>query len=527
MLQLSKIDVIFKSLRDIVVIVDNDMIIMDMNQAACDFFGWTSSDVKGKSITFLLPGHPLKPTDNTVTLTARLKSHVDTPVVIQSMRDPHATIIGWVILPVILPRIFDFNVHMNLRAALTPKLSVDDLDFRGRRVFLRVDFNVPFNKATKEIRDDSRMRAAMPTINKIVQDGGRVIVASHLGRPKKPNDEFSMRRILPRFEELVGKRVKFCPTLEDARDIVNDMKNGQVALLENLRFFPGESGKSQMLRQKMSEQLASFTDIYVCDAFGTVHRMTASMTGLPRVLGTGVTGYLIEREIRAINMAMRNPQKPLLCVVGGGKVSEKIVVLSKIIQLAQTIIVGGAMAYTFLEAMGHKLGNSKVERRVSEKGRELDLHAVARELLDMAKARKVQVILPVDHRCAKKFQNEEPFITEGVDIPNGYMGLDIGPKTAQLCCDAVSRARTLIWNGPVGVFEFSNFSAGTSAIAEAIKKNKHLVSVVGGGETAAATKRYKDCITHTSTGGGAFLRLLEGKTLPGLICLTPRAQPKL
>ncbi|KEG15488.1 putative PAS-domain containing phosphoglycerate kinase [Trypanosoma grayi] len=527
MLQQSRIDMIFKSLRDIVVIGDNDMVIVDMNRAACDFFGWKVGEVQGKSITFLIPNHPLDVQDNTVTLIARLRNSVDIPVVIQSTRDPHATMVGWTILPIILPRVFDFGVHMNLRAALTPKLSVDDLDFAGRRVFVRVDFNVPFDKATKAIRDDSRIRAAIPTITKIVRDGGRVIVGSHLGRPKKPSEHLSLKRILSRFEELLGQKVVFCPTLEEAPALVEKLKNGRVMMLENLRFFPGEDATSTAARNRMALKLASFSDIYVCDAFGTVHRMTASMTGLPRVLGAGVTGYLIDREIKAINMVMRNPTQPVLCIVGGAKVSDKINVLSSIMKFAQTIIIGGAMAYTFLEARGHSCGKSKVERTARDKGRDLDLHAIARELMDLAKARRVQMILPVDHNCAKSFANEEPFITGGADIPDVYMALDFGPKTNEICSKAVADARTLIWNGPVGVFEFPNFATGTTAIAEAIRQNKQLVSIVGGGETAAATQRYQESITHTSTGGGAFLELLEGKALPGLICLTAQAAPKL
>ncbi|EAN97117.1 PAS-domain containing phosphoglycerate kinase, putative [Trypanosoma cruzi] len=527
MLQHSKIDMIFKSLRDVVVVGDNDMVILDMNRSACDFFGWSVEEVRGKSITFLIPKYPLDVSDGTVTLVARLKNSVDIPVVIQSTRDPHASMVGWTILPIILPRVFDFGVHMNLRAALTPKLSVDDLDFQSRRVFVRVDFNVPFDKATQNIRDDSRIRASIPTIMKIVRDGGRVIVASHLGRPKKPDDRHSLKRILPRFEELLGKKVVFCPSLEEAPRIVNAMKNGEIMLLENLRFFPGEDATHTVERNRMALKLASFIDIYVCDAFGTVHRMTASMTGLPRILGAGVTGYLIDREIRAISMAMHNPTLPLLCIVGGAKVSDKITVLSSIMNFAQTIIIGGAMAYTFLEAQGHSCGNSRVERTAREKGRDLDLHAIARELIDRARAKKVRIILPVDHNCAKSFSNEVPFTTSGADIPDGYMALDFGPKTNAICSKAVAECRTLLWNGPVGVFEFSNFATGTVSLAEAIQRNDRLVSIVGGGETAAATKRYKSSITHTSTGGGAFLELLQGKALPGLICLTAQAEPRL
>lgn len=523
----SKILMIFKSLRDIVVIGDNDMVITDMNGPAAKFFGWSVDDVRGKSITFLVPTHPLDVQDNTVTLMARLANSTDVPVVIQTTRDPHATMVAWTVLPINLPRVYEFGVHMNIRAALTPKLSVSDLNFRNRIVFLRVDFNVPFDRETGAIRDDSRIRAAVPTIMKIMNDGGRVVIGSHLGRPKAPNEKQSLRRILPRLQEVLGKDVLFCPDCANAKPEVMKMKNGDVMLLENLRFNKGEDSKQAAERNKLAVALASFSDIFVCDAFGTVHRMTASMTGVPRVLGAGVTGYLIEKEINAISMVMRDPAQPLVAIVGGAKVSDKINVLASIFNFAHTVVIGGAMAYTFLESQGHTVGRSKVERVVREKGREVDLHNTARDLLDLAKARKVHIILPVDHSCAKKFGDAEPFVTNNADIPSEYMGLDYGPKTIALAERAVADARTLIWNGPVGVFEFPHFATGTKAIAEAVKANKQLVSIVGGGETAAATAAYREFITHVSTGGGAFLELLEGRALPGLVCLTARATPKL
>lgn len=518
---------IFKSLRDIVVIGDNDMVVTDMNASAISFFGWNVDDVRGKSITFLVPTHPLDVQDNTVTLMAHLANATDVPVVIQTTRDPHATMVAWTILPIQLPRVYEFGVHMNIRAALTPKLSVSDLDFRQRRVFVRVDFNVPFDNTTGAIRDDSRISAAVPTIRKIIDDGGKVIIGSHLGRPKAPNEKESLRRILPRLRELLGCPVEFCTDVAKAGDVVASMQPKSVLLLENLRFFKGEDSKNTTERNRLSSVIASFSDIFVCDAFGTVHRMTASMTGVPRVLGAGVTGFLIEKEIRAISMVMRNPAQPVVAVVGGAKVSDKINVLASICSFAHTVIIGGAMAYTFLEAQGHTVGSSKVERVVKDKGREIDLHSTARELLELAKARKVRIILPVDHSCATSFANEEPFVTKNANIPSSHMGLDFGPKSIELVREAVLEARTLIWNGPIGVFEFSNYAKGTMAVAEAIRQNKRLVSIVGGGETAAATKAYHDCITHVSTGGGAFLELLEGRALPGLICLTARAAPKL
>ncbi|KAG5498841.1 hypothetical protein JKF63_03130 [Porcisia hertigi] len=527
MYQESKISLIFRSLRDMVVIGDNDMVITDMNDPAASFFGWTADDVKGKSITFLVPTHPLDVQDNTVTLMARLANSTDVPVVIQTTRDPHATMVAWTILPVRLPCVYEFGVHMNIRAALTPKLSISDLNFKDRTVFLRVDFNVPFDRESGAIRDDSRIRAAVPTIRKIVEDGGRVVIGSHLGRPKKPNEKQSLKRILPRLQEVLEKEVSFCLDAFKAAEVVKKMKNGDVMLLENLRFFKGEDSKEAAERNKLASALASFSDIFVCDAFGTVHRMTASMTGIPRLLGAGVTGFLIEKEIKAISMVMRNPAQPLVAVVGGSKVSDKINVLASIFNFAHTVIVGGAMAYTFLEAQGYTVGKSKVERVVREKGRDVDLHSTARDLMDLAKARKVRFILPIDHSCATEFKDEEPFFTNNADIPPQYMGLDYGPKSIEQAKKAVAEARTLIWNGPLGVFEFPHFATGTKAIAESIKENRQVVSLVGGGETAAATKDYHEYITHVSTGGGAFLELLEGRALPGLICLTARASPKL
>lgn len=527
MFEKSKIAMIFMSLRDIVVLGDNDMVVTDMNPVAVAFFGWSVEAVRGKSITFLVPTHPLDVQDNTVTLMAHLANLTHVPVVIQTTRDPHATMVAWTILPVTLPRIYEFGVHMNIKAALAPKLSVSDINFKDRRVFVRVDFNVPFERATGKIRDDSRIRAAVPTIKKIIADGGRVIIGSHLGRPKMPNPHHSMKQLLPRLGELLGCPVQFCADVMGAAEDVNKMTNGEVMLLENLRFFRGEDSRAGSDRISMALAIASFSDIYVCDAFGTVHRMSASMTGVPRVLGAGVTGFLIEREIKAISMVMRNPEQPLVAVVGGSKVSDKINVLSSIFNFAHTVIIGGAMAYTFLEASGHSVGTSKVERVVREKGREVDLLATARDLMEQARARKVKIILPVDHRCARKFQDEEPFITADANIPADYMGLDFGPKSIELASTAVRKGRTLIWNGPVGVFEFPNFSHGTNAIAKAVKENRKMVSIVGGGETAAATAEYRKYITHVSTGGGAFLELLEGRALPGLVCLTARATPKL
>lgn len=524
----SKLLNVFRSLQDIVVVGNNDFVIQEMNPPAENFFGWSSTQVRGMSITFLVPTHPLVMPNVVMTLMATLKDSSSVPVVIAAERDPYATMVVWMMRPIRLPPIFEFGVHMNLNAALTPKLSVTDINFANRRTFVRVDFNVPFDREKGTIRDDSRMRAAIPTLKKILTDGGKVIVASHLGRPKKgPTPELSMKRLLPHLREFLGQDVVFCEDVFSCDEVIGNMKNGDVVLLENLRFWSGESSRIKSERMELAHKLASYADLYVCDAFGTVHRIAASMTDVPRLLGAGITGFLMDKEINSINKVMRDPQLPLIAVVGGGKVSDKINVLASIFRRAQTVIIGGAMAYTFLLAQNYKVGASKAERVARTKGREVNLIDTALRLMQIAKRYQVQLIFPIDHRCCTSFSDQEPLITEDANIPEGYMGLDIGPKTVELCKKAIASSRTLIWNGPLGVFEFPNFSHGTTAIGEAIAAHPQLVSIVGGGETAAAAKQYKDSITHVSTGGGAFLELLEGRALPGLICLTARAKAKM
>jgi len=305
------------------------------------------------------------------------------------------------------------------------------------------------------------------------------------------------------------------------------MKAGEVLLLENLRFYKGEDSKDINERHAMAKVLAQYADIFVSDAFGTAHRDTASMTGIPRVMGAGVAGFLMDREVKFLSRIMRNPPQPLLAIVGGSKVSDKIALLGNLFNIAQTVIIGGAMAFTFLEAEGRSVGASKVERVAKGKGREIDLHQVAKDLMIKARSNNVRIILPVDHACASAFKNDEPVFTTNADVPDELMGLDMGPKTIDLCCKAIAESRTVVWNGPVGVFELPNFAKGSTALGEAIANHKELLSVVGGGETAAATLKFKSKITHTSTGGGATLELLEGKPLPGLVVLTTKTVAKL
>lgn len=527
MFQGAKIPTVFMSLRDIVVLGDNDMVITSINKPASLFFGWTEDEVRGKSITFLLPNHPVDVQEGVITLGAKHKNAHEMPVVLQSTRDPQATLVAWVLQPVVLPQVFDFSFHPTLTNALQPKLTVEDLQFKNRKVFLRVDFNVPIEKVTGRVLDDTRIQTSLPTIRKIVNDGGRVIIGSHLGRPKRPDPSKSLKPIVTKLEELIGRPVQFAPNALGAAAQVAKMKNGDVLLLENLRFYKGEDSKLIRERHEMAEVLASYADIFVCDAFGTAHRDTASMTGVPRVMGAGVAGYLMDREVKFLSRVMRNPPQPVLAIVGGSKVSDKIALLGNIFNLAQTVIIGGAMAFTFLEAEGRAIGSSKVERVAKQKGKDVDLHAVAKDLLNKARANGVNIILPVDHSCATGFKNEAPFITNTADIPDGYMALDFGPKTIELCKKAIEASRTCVWNGPVGVFEIPNFSTGSSALAAAIANNKDMLSIVGGGETAAATQAFKHKITHTSTGGGATLELLEGKALPGLVALTSKVASKM
>lgn len=527
MFQGGKISSVFMSLRDIVVIGDNDLVITGMNRPACEFFGWSEDEVRGKSIVFLLPGHPVDVQEGVVTLGAKHKSSNELPVVVQTTRDPQATMVAWTLQPVILPHVFDFSFLPTLHNALQPKLTIDDIECKSRRVFLRVDFNVPIDKKTGNVLDDTRIQASLPTMRKILRDGGRLIIGSHLGRPKKPDPSKSLKPIALKLEELLGRTVQFAPNALGASAQVAKMKNGEVLLLENLRFYKGEDAKEIRERHQMAEILASYADVFVCDAFGTAHRDTASMTGIPRIMGAGIAGYLIDREVRFISRVMRNPKQPVIAIVGGAKVSDKIALLGNLFGLAQTVIIGGAMAFTFLEAEGRSVGKSRVERVARQKGKEIDLLAVSKDLLQRARHNNVRVILPVDHSCATALANEEPFFTQNADIPDGYMGLDLGPKTIELCVKAIQESRTCVWNGPVGVFELANFAKGSTSLAEAIANNKDMLSIVGGGETAAATMAFKSKITHTSTGGGATLELLEGKPLPGLVALTSKVASRL
>lgn len=405
------------------------------------------------------------------------------------------------------------------------KLTIDDLDMKGKRVLIRVDFNVPL--ADGKVADDKRIVAALPTIKKVIESGGKAILMSHLGRPDgQVMPEFSLAPVAEHLSGLLGKPVAFAPDCvgEEAEAMVAQMKEGDVLLLENLRFHPEEEGKKD--GQKMSKEerqwfidgLAKLGDLYIDDAFGTAHRAHASMSGVPEKLGQGASGYLMTKELEYFARVFDNPERPLLAILGGAKVSDKILVIDNLLNKVDSLIIGGAMAYTFLKAKGVKVGNSRVEEEFVEK---------AKGYIETAKEKGVTLLLPVDHIIAAEFPTADAQVqgevTPDENIKDGFMGLDIGPKTLELYKEEVKKAKTIIWNGPMGVFEVPGFDKGTYGLAEAIA-NSGAVSVVGGGDSASAAKKsgYGKKFSHISTGGGASLELMEGKVLPGVAALTDK-----
>jgi 3-phosphoglycerate kinase len=405
------------------------------------------------------------------------------------------------------------------------KQTIDDLDLKGKRVLVRVDFNVPLTD-DKKVADDKRINAALPTIQKVLNDGGKAILMSHLGRPKgKVDPEFSLAPVADKLGELLGKSVAFAPDCvgDNVEKMVAEMKDGDVLLLENLRFHPEEEGKkgdekmSQEERQWFIDGLAKLADVYVSDAFGTAHRAHASMAGVPEKLGQGAAGYLLQKELDYFGQVFEAPERPLLAILGGAKVSDKILVIDNLLEKVDSLIIGGAMAYTFLKAKGVPVGTSRVEEDFVEK---------AKEYLAKAEAKGVTMLLPIDHLVAAEFpsgDSAEGDVTEGEAIPDGTMGLDIGPETLDLYIKEVQKSKTIVWNGPMGVFEVKGFDQGTYGLAEAIAK-ADAVSVVGGGDSASAAKKsgFGNKFSHISTGGGASLELMEGKVLPGVAALTDK-----
>lgn len=386
------------------------------------------------------------------------------------------------------------------------KKTIEDIDVAGKKVIVRVDFNVPLN-AEGKITDDKRIVGAFPTIKYLVDKGAKTILVSHLGRPKNGfEDKFSMKPTAVRLGELLGKEVIMAKDVigEDAKAKAAALKDGEVLMLENVRFHKEETKNDPAF----AKELSSLAEIFVNDAFGTAHRAHASTAGLADYL-PAVCGYLIKKEIEFMGKALANPDRPFVAILGGAKVSDKIAVIENLIDKVDTLIVGGGMAYTFLKAKGYNIGTSICED---------DKVELAKSLLEKAAAKNVNLLIPEDNMIAKEFNNDsERKVVASDSMPDGWMGMDIGPATIEKFSGVIKDAKTVIWNGPMGVFEFANFAVGTKAVAKALAESGAL-SIVGGGDSAAAVEQlgFADKITHISTGGGASLEFLEGKILPGI-----------
>ena len=389
------------------------------------------------------------------------------------------------------------------------KKTVQDVDVRGKKVLLRCDFNVPQDKETGAITSDKRIVAALPTIRYLLEQGAAVIACSHLGKPKGEwKAKLTLAPVAQRLSQLLGQEVIFAKDIvgEDAKAKAAALKPGQIMLLENLRFDIREEKNGA----DFAKALADMAEIFVSDAFGTVHRAHASTAGVAAYL-PAYSGLLVDKELSIMGKALDDPKRPFVAVLGGAKVSDKINVINNLLEKADTIIIGGGMAYTFKKAQGYEIGTSLLEA---------DRIDYAKEMIEKAAAKGVKFLLPVDNLCAAEFSAEaEPVLVEG-NIPENLMGMDIGPKTVELFAEAVKGAGTIVWNGPMGVFEFDKFAGGTKAMAKALAESG-AVTIVGGGDSAAAVEKlgFADKITHISTGGGASLEFLEGKELPGVACL--------
>lgn len=390
------------------------------------------------------------------------------------------------------------------------KKTIEDIDVAGKKVLVRCDFNVPLKDG--EITNDKRIVAALPTIKYLMEHGARVILCSHLGRPKgeyKP--EFSLAPVAARLSEYLGKEVKLAEDEnvvgENAKAMAAALQDGDVMLLENVRYRKEETKNEE----NFSKELASLAEIFVNDAFGTAHRAHCSTTGVAAYL-PAVCGYLIQKEITFMGGALANPKRPLVAILGGAKVSDKIGVITNLLDKCDTLIIGGGMAYTFMKSLGHHIGTSLLEEEQVEN---------AGKMMEDAKAKGVKFLIPVDNKVGKEYdENTEAMVVNSDEIPDGWMGLDIGPKTQELFTDAIKGAGTIIWNGPMGVSEWDNFAAGTIAVANAVAQSG-AISIVGGGDSVAAVTKlgFSDKMSHISTGGGASLEFLEGKELPGIAAL--------
>ena len=415
-------------------------------------------------------------------------------------------------------------------------MTLDQFNFAGKKAFVRVDFNVPLNESF-EITDDTRIRAALPTLKKILADGGRLIIASHMGRPKKnPDPKYSLKHILPHVSECLGVDVKFADDCQKAQDAVAALKDGEALLLENLRFYAEEEGKPRGLAEDASDEkkkaakkvvkesqkaftkvLADYADCYVNDAFGTAHRAHASTALIADYFDTDhkMFGYLMEKEVRAVDKVMNDIHRPFVAIMGGSKVSTKIEIIENLLGKVDTLILGGGMTYTFMKAMGGTVGNSICEED------KLDL---ALDIMRQAEEKGVKLVLPIDSKIADKFDNDaNTQFCLSKEIPDGWEGLDIGPKSMEAFAAAIRGAKTILWNGPTGVFEMENFMAGSRAVADAIVEatKAGAFSLVGGGDSVACINKFglADKVSYVSTGGGALLEAIEGKVLPGIAAI--------
>ena len=394
------------------------------------------------------------------------------------------------------------------------KVSVDDINVKGQRVLVRCDFNVPLQDG--KITDENRLVASLPTIKKLIADGGKVILCSHLGKPKgEAKPELSLAPVTVRLSELLGQDVKFAADPEvvgpNAKAAVAAMKDGDVVLLENTRYRIEETKNGEAF----SKELASLCDVYVDDAFGTAHRAHCSNVGVTQYVKTAAVGYLMQKEIDFLGNAVNNPARPFVAILGGSKVSSKISVINNLLDKVDTLIIGGGMAYTFMKAQGGKIGTSLCED---------DYLDYANDMIKKAADKGVKMLIPVDTVTADAFSNDANVkVVDAGQIDDGWMGLDIGPKTRELFANAVKDAKTVVWNGPMGVFEMPNFAAGTVAVAQALA-DTDAVTIIGGGDSAAAVNQlgFGDKMTHISTGGGASLEFLEGKELPGVAAATDK-----
>ncbi|MBQ1441900.1 MAG: phosphoglycerate kinase [Clostridia bacterium] len=401
-------------------------------------------------------------------------------------------------------------------SSLLNKKSIDDIDVKGKKVLVRCDFNVPLKNGV--ITDTNRLTAALPTIKKLIADGGKIILCSHLGKPKgEPKPELSLAPVAAKLTELLGQEVKFAADNEvvgpNAKAAVEAMKDGDVILLENTRYRKEETKNGE----EFSKELASLCDVFVNDAFGTAHRAHCSNVGVASIVDTAVVGYLIQKEIQFLGNAVENPVRPFVAILGGAKVADKLNVISNLLEKCDTLIIGGGMAYTFLKAQGKEVGKSLVDDSKID---------YCKEMMDKAEKLGKKLLLPIDTTITKDFPDpiDAPIDVTVVDtIPADMQGLDIGTKTAELYADAVKSAKTVVWNGPMGVFENPILAKGTIAVAKALAETEATI-IIGGGDSAAAVNNlgFGDKMSHISTGGGASLEFLEGKELPGIACLNEK-----